>query len=942
MALQGVQNKLFELLQSTDINAQDFIASLQPGDSLRGRVVDILAGDSKAIINFKGYNLISQLPQGMNLQKGDIINVMVSQLDNRIFMKIDLSGISKGIDPQQALSGATDTQQIIDTLNALKISVNEQNIFIAQTLMDYHLAVSAESISNINDSLAQYFNARGIDSKAFNIETPVAAKSLLISNFFKLGIELENAAGSLKDMARILDNRGQLAVLAQDITVNDIAVKVLNMLKTMDAASAASPGTSLNINETGVVLTIQTQQPAEGQNPGIDPGAGQYSSGHNPGISVNAVNAGGLTENLQAILNAAIKEGIVGQEEMPPIMQAFGAGNAGTAGFAQAASIEAEAVQGSVNAGTKVNEPSKDNIMGRNVEPSIAHAQDGETAAFARSAAIGTAVLTAKPGGILELEYRGLPQIVDDLIGNAGGQSQAVSELKDAFVNNVFSSSGQARTAVQAAVQQQEPVSLLPDGIKALVSQIRGMTADLSSNIISPRNSSLQANVQQSISLMSGIKNVLNNISGQLDKTSAETAAINELRTDVLKISDAVNNAQRSFGTAGNNGEISVTPGEYSRYQAVMRAFMGQMDNIVLLKAPQAAQNISVPVQAGLPVDTESTIEALTFLKSRNIPADNVFIDIMSSYFKSDMKLSGVIEALNTAMNKFDADTAKNSAANQAQFSDIRQTISDIRNNIQNISIKTSDMSLKNNIIEDQLRAFAGQSGLNIENRLLNQLNAPQAQPQPQQSAAGDAAKAAGNNAAGPAQVPDGDNLKSNMIRLSNEIQNIDSAKLTSTQHEIFRQMREAANDILTNLNALQFMNHKPVSYEMAYTQVPVFFNNALFNGELQVWYRKGAIKEDLRANTPVNLVFMLNTSNLGTVKLNITIYKNEVECVVKAENEKAKQLLMRGKNDFLSGLKNMKYNVKTFNIQLDNADTASTPSSGEGYINIGRVNLQA
>ena len=35
----------------------------------------------------------------------------------------------------------------------------------------------------------------------------------------------------------------------------------------VDAASAASPGTSLNINETGVVLTIQTQQPAEGRIP---------------------------------------------------------------------------------------------------------------------------------------------------------------------------------------------------------------------------------------------------------------------------------------------------------------------------------------------------------------------------------------------------------------------------------------------------------------------------------------------------------------------------------------------------------------------------------------------------------------------------------------------------------------------------------------------------
>jgi hypothetical protein len=889
MALQGVQATLFELLQSTDKNVQDFIASLQPGDSLRGRVIDILTNENKAIINFKGYNLVSQLPQGLNIQKGDIINVLVSQLDNRVFMKIDLAGIGKGIDPQQLISGLNDPQQIIDTLIALKIPVNEQNIFIAQKLMDYHLPVSAENLNDINGSLAQYFSARGIDPESFNIETSADAKSLLVSNFFRLGQELEKVAGSFKDMARILDNRGQLAAITQDSMINDIAVKTINIIKTMDAASIAAPGTGMNIDDNSVVLTIQTQQPSVQQNTGIPQ------------------NMGSLAENMQAIVNTAVKEGIIRQSEVQSIMQALGAGNADAAEYTQAAAIS-----------------------------------NADTAEYTQAAAIGNAVLTVKPGGVLELKYKGLPGIINNIADNFDGKSQPLEDLKAAFTGNIFNNS-QAERAAARAIVQQDAASPVPADVKTVVTQLRAVFSAINKNIISPQNSNLQENVKQTASLLGRMNDAVKNITGQFDemipaKTGAETAAINDLRTSVLRISDAVKNAQKSLVTAGDTGGIKIASQEYAKYQVTMKEFIEKMDNIPLLKAPPDVQDVSMPAQANLPVDVESTIEALTFLKSRNIPAGSSFIDIMSRYFKSDMKLSGGIESLNTAMGKFAA-MPKDTGADQAQFKAMIQTTSDIKRNIQDISIKTSDPSLKGNIIENQLRAFVEKSGLNLENRLLKQVDDQQFLSR--QNTVQALAKAA-DDKAGLAQGINKDNLKSNIMKLTNEIRNIENSKLSATQRETVRQMRDAANDILTNLNALQFMNHKPVSYDMVYTQVPVFFNNKLFNGELQVWYRKGAVKEDLKNNIPVNMVFMLNTSNLGAVKINMTVYKNEVECTVKAENEKAKQLLMRGKNDFLGGLEGMKYNVKIFNIQLDDGNEVSSPPSGEGYINIGRINLQA
>lgn len=891
MALQGVQGNLLELLQSADKTVQDFISSLQPGDSLRGRVVGILADENKAIINFKGYNLVSQLPQGMNIQKGDIINVLVSQLNNRIFMKIDQSGIGKGVDPQQLTTGSNDLQQLIGTLNTIKIPVNEQNIFIAQKLVDYHLSVTAENFADINKSLSQYLSTRGIDSNLFIVENAAAAKNLLISNFFKLGMELEKNADSFKDMARILDNRGQLDSISQDPTLNDIAVKTLNVIKTMDAASLAAPGTSLAIDDDSVILTIQTQQSVQTQQP-----VQAQNIRQNSGISQSL---GSVAENVRAIVNEAIKEGVISHEQAPSIINSL-------------------------------------------------NTADNNTAQSAQTAALGNAILSVKPGGVIELKYNGLPQIIDNMTDGMGGRNQAIDDLNAIFSNKLINSTQADNSPARAALQQ-ETAGLLPPDIGVSITQIRQTYEAISKNIISPESPSLQDNIKQTAGLLDTMSVGLDKISAQAGNTvssSAKNSAVNsssnpvmrDLKTSVLKMADAVKSAQESIAASIGTEKTNAASDDYEGYQSIMKVFMGKIDNLALIKTTGLTQTGSKPVQADLPVDVESTIEALAFLKSRDIPAKNSFIDIMSGYFKSDMKLSSGIESLSSAIDNFSS-MAKNIVTNQPQIKAIMQTNADIKRNIQDISIKTSDQSLKGNIVEAQLRTFIEKSGLNLENRLLNQLDD---QPlQTAQNASQASAKASGDKA-GLAQLIDKDNLKSNILKLTNEVQAIDNSKLSLTQQNTIRQMRDAANDILTNLNALQFMNHKPVSYDMVYTQVPVFFNNKLFNGELQVWYRKGAIKEDLRNNTPVNLVFMLNTSNLGPVKIHMTVYKNEVECTVKAENEKAKQVLMRGKNDFLDGLDSMKYNVKAFNVQVDDGDAGSSPASGEGYINIGRINLQA
>jgi hypothetical protein len=489
--------------------------------------------------------------------------------------------------------------------------------------------------------------------------------------------------------------------------------------------------------------------------------------------------------------------------------------------------------------------------------------------------------------------------------------------------------------------------------------------------VLTPQNTNLQENVTQTVALIRDLNAVLTPLIKQpetaVDKSvQGSQAVMNDFRAGLLRISDGIADVAKQLSLPVepqadktgimqaapktnilNAGDISLKPQDFMKYQSVMKDFLVRAGETVLIKSPQQAKAGLMPVTSSLPVDTESTIEALAFLKSRDIPPQQGFVDIMSRYFKNDMKLSGSVSQLNSAAAAFETafkgyrpqatGGADGTGVNTAPvpgstIKDIAQTLQDAKNIITDMSIKTGDRDLKAAVLETQLKAFIDKSGLNLENRL-----SIQADRRAEQLSNAGALKGQ------EAQAVSKDNLKSIVMKLVEQIKGIDSSKMSATQRESVKQVREAANDILTNLNALQFINHKPASFEMAYTQVPVFFNNKIFNGELQVWYRKGALKEDLRNNTPVNMVFMLNTSKLGAVKISMTVYKNEVECTVKAENEKAKQVLTRSKSEFLESLKGMKYNVKAFNVQLDeDGDTGTAPPPGDGYVNMGRINLQA
>ncbi len=169
MAIQGINGNILELLLSTDKKAQDFFSSVKTGDVLKGRIIELFPRENKAIINFKGFNIISQVPENLNMSKGETINVVVTQINDKIQMKI-LNEMTNFLNPAEITAAKLENinnalllkaENYINILKSNNIPVNEQNLYIAQKLIDYGLPVNRENIFEVSDKLMNYFTKKG-------------------------------------------------------------------------------------------------------------------------------------------------------------------------------------------------------------------------------------------------------------------------------------------------------------------------------------------------------------------------------------------------------------------------------------------------------------------------------------------------------------------------------------------------------------------------------------------------------------------------------------------------------------------------------------------------------------------------------------------------------------------------------------------------------------
>jgi hypothetical protein len=894
MAITGINNNPLELMISKDKNIADFSSSIKAGDTLRGKVIDVIAGENKAIINFKGYNIIAELPSGAQVSPGDVINVQVSMVNDQIFMKLLVPGAELGKGGDMPAAQHITPQQIVVMLNNLKVPVNEQNVFIAQKLIDYHIPVTSENISEVNTSLNSYLENKGIDARSFNVQTPQAAVELIADNMFKLNFELDNAVNSSVQTQSAAGESKNNIIQQQNSGINvGVQEKINNIINTITSVNQGGDKAVITEDAGSIILTIKDAQPSFIKNLAIEALRSN---------SISAAEADTLVNDSNLSQPAAVASGTVTISKLP-------------------------------ENGIEI----KFTNMRQDIEQLTTPAATGQSASVQASGDLKVAFNNILSGLNQKIASSDAPfsvvylksavQDVKSQISSSTANLFLASSMEDLSpaVSSLSSSGIQTSAATEPNI-----ANTLNQQYANVLQNVKASVAELNKAIFEPGDTNMPQNVKeiarQILQIDTSIRQLNANLDAVTDKTVSTPAEIQNYKNEISSIMKLTANLNSKVGFTDDPSSFSISPKSFTEFQTVVKQYAAALSDFPILKQPVVEK--SAPQNMSSIIDVESAIESITFLKSRNIAPDNTgFIDTMSKYFKNDMKLNQNMESLNTAIDKFT--TIKNQAQAGTEASgiinNITQMASKIKTLMQQISLNPTEGNLKQDIIQDQFKNFLDNAGLNTENRMKSILP---------DNTAPNAVKTAVNQAK--------ETLKAELINLSNEVQSADTSKMSSAQKQSISDVRDKANDILTNMNAIQFINVKPVSYEMLYTQIPVFLNNRFFNGELQVWFRKGSLKENYEKSMPVNFVFMLNTSNMGNVKISMTVYKNDVECNVTADSEKAKQALIRGKNDFLKSMDKINFNIKNFNIALEKDSTIEKPASADGYVNLGRINLEA
>ncbi len=859
MRIDGAQGNLLELFMSPDKKIQDFLATLKQGDVVTGRVVDILAADNKAIINFKGFNIVSQLPEGSTLQKGDIINVSVMNLDGKTTMKLippDVNTILPKIAVTPDAFKSVTPEQIISVLNNIKVPVNEQNIYVAQKLIDYSLPVTKQNMEAVNGVLNNFIQAKGIEltnAPGQTVPQLPQIKEDILLNLLKL------------------DNG-----LAQKTEPQQAAVALNNAVKLLNFTNKVNAGIEINkqIMEAGEVTVRAT--------------------GKDMLITLKAANEP-LILNL---VKAAVASGEITQP--------------------QAEAISAVLKQTQANA---------------TITPNIELIKDA---------------------GAIQIKFMNISSMLENAPTFVNNQALS-NNFKAVLSNKTLNIADEITGAFTSPTPEKtDTVAFVPLKGAEVIAALKANFENIQSELAAVNSPSLKTPVEMFIKLEADINMVKNNVETLLAspeiKNLPQTAVIKQ---ELVNLGETIKGVLAEIKTAIPLTEIPVLVGRVRENLAAVIDTIktGLMevkgDNSLKPTGVVAKQTETVtpqPIQgklqayqslkSGNSVDIESVIEAVVFLKSRNLPVENDnFVDMMGRYFKDDMKLNKTMANLNAVI-------AGNEEILNAKTGDpvIDKMLETVKSAVMEVKQLAAEITLKPGTgvtaqtIEHQIKNFIDKSGLNIENKIMQALVA--AEDKAVNIPAGDVR--------GTPVLEGKENLKSALIRLSDEVNRVQTSKIGTEQKNALTQIREGAADILTNMNAIQFINQKPVTMDMLYTQLPVFFNNKIFHGELQVWFRKGSVKENLEKSVPVNLAFILETTNLGNVKINLTVFKKDVECNIKADSEKAVKILAKEKEAFEGNMKGINFNIRVFNVNLESTDNLKNSPASDGFVQVGRLNLQA
>ncbi len=170
----------------SDRNLSDLKKTLHLGQTIRGRIVEVLPRD-KMILKLGGFNVVAESEMAFN--KGDILSAVVCDLDRKIILRLLLPPT------EGALRGSPR-----DILRHLGIAADRLNLAIAEELQDLGFTLTKAGLKEIRDGfkawetlLKSFFGRRQLIRAILFLSlrgVPITARSLDAIHYYLYGSPL--------------------------------------------------------------------------------------------------------------------------------------------------------------------------------------------------------------------------------------------------------------------------------------------------------------------------------------------------------------------------------------------------------------------------------------------------------------------------------------------------------------------------------------------------------------------------------------------------------------------------------------------------------------------------------------------------------------------------------------------------------------------------------
>ena len=826
-----VVNAVGQQIQLIESNQQlkDLLQQVKPGDQLQGKIVELLP-ENRAIIQFKGINLISQLPGSqVPVQKGNVLLVQVQSSSGNSVSNSQVSGSvqtdsapvsntsqqlnlklleilsSKGV-PGSATAEANGENVRLNTpvqlfrlaetaLKDARLPINTQNLNIAVSLSKAGMPVTPETLNQVIRTTQVMIQSEESLSVVAN---GTQARQSLMQNLNQLQQQLQTAAQFTTDPSV----RVQLQNVARQ--VNQVFNQTQNLpLPEVSVADAEIVNSTINSD----AVSAKSTSPASSQS---DVPFVTYTDSKNVQVqSLRQLNT--ALESASAVIQSDSKQTVQTLQQLLPQVENLFAGKAVVLPSGLNVSTLAE------NGSTGVEGFQNQNIVSiKSIAPVVG-------AVEARAVETNPALAAKTADQIGRFDFSGkLPgQTLDKTAAVLTDFNPPAAPIKPGTVSRV------SQTSHSASVQGQITTlgMIQRETTAAIAYQINQLPTSSTANV---QNFNLELNA-----VLTQFKSLI------MQSGSTPLQAVQaQLNLQGVKIETPVLQQQMLATVEHIQNAFQADP--------VTQAPMQQEQVLSML----SGSGVETPGILLSQVSRQTVLEAVVFLQARQLPVTRATIETVAGRIHTN---SNLVQQVNQVIA---------GGKETVQLFPSNQTLSQ---SVQNLDQFFQSMTVRPEFAETtavQLQQSVRANGFHVEADLINTLKNFQK-----------------NESGIPVeQAPkgiEGNNLKSELMKLQREISEIikgDSPIAKGNTH--LQNLHDNVSRSLQTLHTLQLSAQPTSAQDVTTLHVPVWVGGQLEGGQLSVYWKKGS-EHKLSEKDPVNVALVLNTRGLGEVRVGLQVLKN-------------------------------------------------------------------